>query len=55
MSDPNPGWLLEDAIDLFHQGYGAVHVEQVTGFAARHVESAARYGSRRPMTLSRTL
>jgi hypothetical protein len=34
LSNPKPGWLLSDAVDLVRQGYTPAHVEQVTGWAA---------------------
>lgn len=34
MSDPKPGWTLDDAVHLLHQGYTVAHAERVTGWAA---------------------
>lgn len=34
LSDPKPGWSLDDAIDLVRQGYTPAHAERVIGWAA---------------------
>jgi hypothetical protein len=41
MSSPKDGWTIEQAVDLFDKGYRSERVEQLTGFAARHVEARA--------------
>lgn len=37
MSDPRPGWSLQDAVRLAEQGYQLEHIERVTGFVSEHV------------------
>jgi hypothetical protein len=33
MSEPRPGWTLEDAVDLVQQGYTVAHAAKVSGWA----------------------
>jgi hypothetical protein len=41
MSNPKPGWKLEDAANLVRQGYSAAHAERVTGWSASVITAEA--------------
>lgn len=49
MSNPKPGWTIEDAIRLLDEGYSPEQVERTTGFAAAHAEAAHRAASKQPV------
>lgn len=42
ISNPKPGWTIEDAVRLIEEGYSPEQVERTTGFAAAHAEAAHR-------------
>jgi hypothetical protein len=46
LSNPKPGWKLEDAIDLVHQGYSVAHAARVTGWAASVIQAQLKTDSR---------
>jgi hypothetical protein len=46
LSNPKPGWKLEDAVDLVHQGYSVAHAARVTGWAAAVIDAQLKANSR---------
>jgi hypothetical protein len=42
LSEPKPGWTLEQALDMVEQGYSLDRVSDVTGFQVAHLRAAAR-------------
>ncbi|MFN8074302.1 MAG: hypothetical protein U0Q15_02640 [Kineosporiaceae bacterium] len=46
ISNPKPGWTIEDAVRLIDEGYSPAQVERTTGFAAAHAEAAHRAASK---------
>lgn len=42
MSDPKPGWTLDEALDLLAQGYPLASTAERSGFHLAHLRGAAR-------------
>jgi hypothetical protein len=48
MSNPKPGWKLEDAVNLVRQGYTVAHAARVTGWAASVIEARLKTDNPHP-------
>jgi hypothetical protein len=46
ISHPKPGWTLEDAIDLVHQGYSVDHAAKTSGWAASVIQAQLKSDNR---------
>jgi hypothetical protein len=50
MNEPKPGWDLNQALRMLHDGYGAEHVSRLSGYAVPFLEAQVRLAKtgRRP-------